>query len=1067
MRKLLFLWLFILTSLQVAAQIPIEGKVLPLRQGDKVANASDIETTGNSNAQTDLNRIGTSILNWKFNATVTDGTNPGSTFFALNNAAKDDATIVTFHIQSNNDAARFGDLLEDLGQDDRMWLQERDAVNTSILYRITGNATLSGSQVNVPVVREDDEGLEFTDQSVVNVYFHHQGGGTPVLPNQFLNEITETDQTIFDNNKIDTEAVIRFWFRQNLVTDASAGGGAGLLIADSNGDLPEDGDTYQDDENHWNEYLYIGTTVSYATSITTSNFWVIIKDIDGREIQRLNLGTNFTDVGSLGTGSNRYFVSSSGGFGGTFPNYNAGQTVELFEQGTDRRFSISQANEDNVNITRGIKDVPIDRLSVDLQAEIESSDGVPFDDQFKLDQFVEVTSTSTSGLLTGSTQILAKTGGFSENSNDYTTSTFDIGLPPSIGTTTTWYVAIPHQYNVTGFQGIDGTTSTTLFKSNIVLEPSAKNNNQRLSYNIYTIAIPDAIASDPTNLVPIGTLTNITQIDPSELVKLRRVNFESNFLNEIQSGTNSTELTNFENKVNTLYPLSTFVDILRAWGSIYDPAQTTENVGIVGGYSLLADYRASDDKYESPGVVLTPGVGVLTYTGLTSDYRRGFGFKVTAPSDQVLLWIVDGATRIPYVDMTAAGNYRVNNFTPATTQDVDVANQLTYLSLSSGSTTLTTVEPPPRAEYIIPDFPIGATNASQSIDVDLDVLVNGVNTLGGGFITFSIPVTPTEQSRSDQQHTFNLGPAYNNRRVTVTIGHRLRIVASAYQLDLTLQEAPSDVSLLVESVGLIRNYTAAQTTARVDNWEIFTDGGSNYTFTGENELVIAFHPYDISNSMNVVGVAVNASGTVSELNDRLTIETPGAFSSVEVPNTIEFRTWLGDHYLRHIDLSSLLANRAIKWVYALARLNTVTVHSVTEPIDLAAGTTIGGASPGGRTWQDAQLFTAAANVTVNLPVNTTVANFERCAITWHTGVGTATDNNNRDYVDYFDFHQIINHTRTLIFIGGRGRGAENYGIEVTKPLSTATSITFEIVNLNDLGGATLPTGSLITDVEFY
>ena len=65
-------------------------------------------------------------------------------------------------------------------------------------------------------------------------------------------------------------------------------------------------------------------------------------------------------------------------------------------------------------------------------------------------------------------------------------------------------------------------------------------------------------------------------------------------------------------------------------------------------------------------------------------------------------------------------------------------------------------------------------------------------------------------------------------------------------------------------------------------------------------------------------------------------------------------------------------------------------------------------------------------------------------------------------------HALINHVRNEMILGGRGRGADNFGIEVntTSIAGTDTSITLSIINLNDIGGATLPTGSLITNVRF-
>ena len=87
-----------------------------------------------------------------------------------------DATIISFNVTSNLDSARFTEPLTRLGVGDGIFLQQRDSSNTSIFYRVTGSPTLDGTKVNVPVSRERDQGLEFTDQAVVNVTFFFQGG---------------------------------------------------------------------------------------------------------------------------------------------------------------------------------------------------------------------------------------------------------------------------------------------------------------------------------------------------------------------------------------------------------------------------------------------------------------------------------------------------------------------------------------------------------------------------------------------------------------------------------------------------------------------------------------------------------------------------------------------------------------------------------------------------------------------------------------------------------------------------------------------------------------------------
>ncbi len=1066
MKKILLFILSIVLSLNVYSQIPVEDKFKPLGVGHFIGDAIDIETT-DANVQSELNNLNSSILNWRFNGTITDASNPGLGFLALNNALKDNATIISFSVQTNTDNARYTTVLQRLKNGDLINIHERDAINNSILYEVTGNPTTDGTKINVPVARELDQGVEFTNNAVLIVRFEWTSG-TASVPNAFLDEIEEVDRNVYARQETPAGQVfgVRFWLRDAEVTPSNINDpGVGLIIGESNGEFGQNDNQFRQNSNAAQSFLYVTLDDQLVANI--ANLFVRVFDEDGNEIGVFNMQSNFTEQSSLsGLAAGTVYLLTSGDRGGSFLHYMNNELIQLFTATNDPFFDLPAVNENDVDLTRSVKDLPESRLSTNLQIKINQQ-GVPFDDQFKLDQFVEATSTSTSAQLTGSTQLLYRLSEFSPDTEDYFSADFDTGIPPSIGGSTTWFIAVPHEYNLVSFTGIDGTTTVTPFKTNIRLTPSAVNNNQDIVYNTYTITVPDAVSGTPTNLTPDGTETSITELDPTSIFKINRDNVSQALLSDIENGANSSEITQLKNRVSTLYPLSTYVDRLTDWGTIYEPDHATENVEIVSGYSLLADFRATDDRYESAGVTYTAGTGVSEYTGLTDNYNRAFAFKVTAASDKVLMWIVDGVETVPFVDITAGGQIRVNDYTPSASQDVDLTNQYTGLTLAAGGVNIiTTAVPKPRAIYTIPDFPANTTNQSQGVTADFEVLVNGNDLGAGGDISFSIPVTPTSQSRINSDHTFNLGPLYNNRQITVTIGHRLTFSDPDYQIDFTLQAAPSDITLRVNNVSLFRNYTTSQAVPRVDNFLSFSDALGTYTFTGEQEFILSFD-HGHQGSVDAVPATVGADGVIDELNN-LRIQELVTFNSIEVADDIEFRTFQSDHFLTHSDLAHLLENRAIKWVYSLARLNTVTGRAVNQPIDLASGTTIGGAAfPGLRSWTDAQTFTPGSTVTVDLPISTTIANYERCAVTWHTGVGTATDNDNRDYVSYFDWHQIVNHTRNEIIIGGRGRGADNFGIQVTKPLSTATSVTMEIINLNDAGGAVLPAGTLITDIEFY
>lgn len=400
------------------------------------------------------------------------------------------------------------------------------------------------------------------------------------------------------------------------------------------------------------------------------------------------------------------------------------------------------------------------------------------------------------------------------------------------------------------------------------------------------------------------------------------------------------DLTSLRSKVDALYPLTSDVDILTDWSDVYNPAQASEEVRPVAGYSSFIDFRLVSDRYESAGITYTAGTDVANYSGLTDDLHRCFGFRVSAPSNQTLLWIIDGATAIPLVDMTAGGNFRVNNFVPARAQDQVVTDHPVLATRSAGTGTIAVSGAV--STYLVPAYPGNTSNQSRSGDVDFDVLINGADSRAGGGIALEIPDDLTAQSQRTVTHNFFLGWP-SNRTVTATIAYEVRVDGSDLRIDLTLQSAPSDVTLRVNNLTVLQSYTATVVIPRVDQFTAFEDTGSTFTFTGDHELLIAFHPIPNSNLMNVVPVVINTTtGATTQLNDVAIAEPSPGFDEIRIPEAIEFRTFLPDHFLNHSDLVSLLRDRATKWVYALARLEEVASRVLTQSLDLAAGTTLDG-----------------------------------------------------------------------------------------------------------------------------
>ena len=406
--------------------------------------------------------------------------------------------------------------------------------------------------------------------------------------------------------------------------------------------------------------------------------------------------------------------------------------------------------------------------------------------------------------------------------------------------------------------------------------------------------------------------------------------------------TDGARISSLEGKVAALFPLTPDVNDLTAFSDIFDPAVTVAAVNITDGYSLIADYRGAGTRYESAGVTYDDtGTNVVRYTGLGDNLFRTFGFKVNAPADQVLMWIVDGSELIPFIDMTVGGNYRINAYTPSTTEDQVVTNR--FFTLTNSGTATLSPGTGDVATWTITAFPANAVHTSRYFDVNIDILVNGTDTLAGHNQTITLPADNTAQAQQTFSSNIYLGPLYSNRTVSITMGYTLRVSGSDLLIDLTLLQAPSDVTVQFnDGTFAVLSYTAPAAVARVDNFQILNDGASNYTFTGTNELLITFHPFQQSGIMNVVPAAVNSTGTIDELNDVTTPIPEESFASVEIPDQtaltgFEFRTFSPVHYLLHSDLAHLLTRRTTQWAYGLALNTTVTDRQITEAIDFTQG----------------------------------------------------------------------------------------------------------------------------------
>lgn len=496
--------------------------------------------------------------------------------------------------------------------------------------------------------------------------------------------------------------------------------------------------------------------------------------------------------------------------------------------------------------------------------------------------------------------------------------------------------------DVSALYRVTGAATTTGTRVNVpVASERAQGNeftdNAVLNVSFFSRGISATQALFLAQLTQTGNVFGFTSN-----VQIDRDNVEANYRNVIEGATGgqvATDISSLQAKMAIIYALAPDVNILNDWADIYRPSRASQAVNIVQGYRLIADFRGDSDRFESAGVTYTAGSGVVDYSGLSDDLHRSFGFRVSAAADTTLMSITDGATQIPFVDMTAAGNFRVNNFTPARTNAQVVTNHIARAALTAGTGTI--AQGGAVSTYTLAGYPANTTSQSRTVNVDFDVLIGGANTLSGGFISVDIPDTDAA-STADQDHTFFIGYPYN-RSVTCTVRFATRVAGADLVIDISLISAPSDITLLIQSVDEVQDYTTTAIIPRVDDWITLTDLNGDFTFSGSHELLIDFHPIPNTNLTEVVPVVVDtAAGTADQLNDA-TISIPAPlFDEVQIPDTIQFRTFISDHFLRHLDLVNLLRDRDTKWAYATARLETVTGHAIDEAVDLASGSTLNG-----------------------------------------------------------------------------------------------------------------------------
>lgn len=409
----------------------------------------------------------------------------------------------------------------------------------------------------------------------------------------------------------------------------------------------------------------------------------------------------------------------------------------------------------------------------------------------------------------------------------------------------------------------------------------------------------------------------------------RQFGFKVNAVAQVDTITLTGTLGTANINVNSVNYLATFTSNL-----------TTSASNFVTTHATTLDAAGVTVTSSGADLIFTAKVGGTAFTiaapvNVTGDLA---GTLVNTTTGKILMWIVDGGTLIPFVDTTSSGTFRINNFIPAQTTSQVITNQFHQLPRSAGSDVVSTT-PGSVSTHIITNFPVGATATSRTLQIGIDVYLNGSNTGAEHLEEVAIPASNTAQAKRTFTASPYLGPLYSNRTVNVTIGYEYRVDGANLVVDLTLESAPSDITIsFIPDTAALLNYTSASVVARQDRWQTFTDFGGNYTYTGEQELIIHFRPAigtdgQPTGILETVGASVGAVGSATQLNDNDIDQPNPLWESVEIPEDIEFRTFGSNHFFRHSDLASLLQGRVTKWVYGLALLREVSEHKITGELE--------------------------------------------------------------------------------------------------------------------------------------
>lgn len=1165
--------------------LPIEGELVPIVQGQRVASASNVGTSGSSDVQTRLDEVNQRAARgpaWNFDSATTE--DPPTNGFRFNNADPELATII--YLDAFSAFGRFDEFLTQFSTGGFIFVQDTTNALNNYLFRTTGQITQSGGGSGWFVVPVDMLRAQGTFDSVNDDRWHFEfltassftqrasdpgtfilrdrtidatspatfadslSGITPALSDAyriatggepfagetinaaagdilwavaatpsltsvsdwvliksatsagltlteaaFLQQITESDVNVNQNNVgTSGEATfVRFWLRQNQVDQADINApGIGLLIAEAQED------TFTQSNNEFDAILYVGVPDTYSPA-DFSTLRVRVTTPDGRLEQDLSLENDFVEAAELSVAGTTYYRSTNAARG-VFLGYKADDVIGLFRIVSERRFTVTPAPI--VNLKDGIADLPESALTQDVQGKL-NADGVPQEIETLFDQFVPTPPDQTPGTLPTGTQMLFKFGGASATLAHYTTTDVDTGIFGTFDGVSTQIVAIDDQFEITNFNGIETGVGTI-----VEITPSILRGKR-----MYRVTLPQE--SSGTNFyIPSGFDVTPEQYNATERIKIGSDNFDTPLAEDfrrLHDGELNGPLTDLNQHLQ-------FTPVVGSWGPAPNPTPARATITRQFAAYWNENRRGSTPftgnfftDLADPTITLTNGVNVSGLP-LTNTSTKVIAFSHYIANENF-------TTEVP---LLKAGTRRILSLTSRGlavrrgNSDGSVApltiNQRLSGPAGQGTTQYLTGVGADSVPFFVPDtltFPDTFTIQLKTIEADgevgpvTDLLYTVINrgisqNQSSQIVAMNLPTPPggtrDETITTEYDSTNNtiiVGTTGQSQNTSQDVTHiSVEVfypdISQSDNLSITASNAlfgeqdehrgrTIDIVMILEDTHL--DDEGADKFLRVKaviNGHQENDIDLNFRQTDFDFSDLQFGPntaytdYFFSDGDNPANVlfpgkqSFSSDGDVSIANIQVYEFDFGSALS-NTPTHDE----LYQFYLRRDQWFGLFSSPDTDYGnYTFVDRGLIltdddgTTFDVIERLKLAASA---------RTVQESQVFAAAASVTVSLPAGTTLEDFILMEIEWNTGQtdASASDNDNRRYSDTTMVQPIIDASGPNVILSARGRGAENFGVRITAGQTSDTTVAIEIVNINDVGGAVLPTGTQITKVWFY